>query len=49
MTAERFFNILGSIVVLGTVTVVLTSPRTASVIKASADFFTGSISAAMGN
>lgn len=45
---ERIFNLAGSIVVLATVTVVLTSPQTARVIGASVNGFTASIRAAMG-
>jgi len=48
MNAERVFNLLGSIVTMATVTVVLTAPQTRSVIRESANFFVGSIRAAMG-
>jgi hypothetical protein len=48
MSLERIFNILGSLVALGTVTVVLSSQQTAKVIEASGTAFTQSLRAAMG-
>lgn len=46
MNLDRIFNIAGMIVVLAGVTVVITSPRTAGIIRALGDSFTGSITAA---
>jgi hypothetical protein len=48
MTVEKIFQVLGALVSLATVTVVLTSPQTASVIRAAGSAFTSSITAAMG-
>ena len=48
MNADKLFTLLGSIVVLATVTVVLTSPKTSDVIKAGSGGFIGSLRAAMG-
>jgi len=48
MNLERLFNLAGAIVSLATVAVVLQSPQTANVIKASASGFASSIKAAMG-
>lgn len=46
MNLDRIFNVAGMIVILAGVTVVVTSPRTAAIIKALGDSFTGSITAA---
>jgi hypothetical protein len=49
MTADKVFNLLGSIVTVALVTSIL-SPRsqTAKVVRALGDFFIGSIQAALG-
>lgn len=43
---EKFFNLLGSIVTLGVVAVVASSPQMAGIIRALGDAFSGSIDAA---
>lgn len=48
MNADKFFTILGSIIVLATVTVVLSAPNTSKVVGAGFSGFTGSLRAAMG-
>lgn len=48
MNFEKVANAVGLIIGLATVTVVLTSPLTAGVIKAAGDALIGSVRAAMG-
>jgi hypothetical protein len=48
MNADKFFTILGSIVVLATVTVVLSSPNTSKVIGTGFSGFSGALRTAMG-
>lgn len=48
MNADKAFSVVGSIVVLATVTVVVSHPESRRVIKAVGDAFTGSLRAAMG-
>lgn len=48
MNLERLFNLAGAFIGLATVAVVLQSPQTANVIKASASGFASSLRAAMG-
>lgn len=43
---ERFFNLLGSIVTVALVAVVVSSPRTATIVRSFGDAFSGSINAA---
>jgi hypothetical protein len=43
---EKFFNLLGAIVTLGTVAVIASSPQMAGIIRAFGDAFAGSIDAA---
>ncbi len=46
---DRIFNLLGSIVVLGTVTVVVMSPNSARIVSATGGAFTNALRAAMGS
>ena len=48
MNLDGIFNIAGAIVTLAVVTVVVTSPRTSSVIRSVGDTFADSIRAASG-
>lgn len=43
---EQIFNLLGAIVTVSLVAVVVSSPRTASVVRAFGDSFSGAINAA---
>lgn len=43
---DRFFNLLGSIVTVALVAVVVSSPRTAGVVRAFGTAFSGAINAA---
>jgi hypothetical protein len=43
---ERFFNILGAIVTVALVAVIVSSPRTAAIIRAFGNAFAGAINAA---
>jgi hypothetical protein len=43
---EKFFNILGSIVTVALVAVIVSSPRTAGIIRAFGSSFSGAINAA---
>ena len=49
MNANNIFDVAGLIVVLGIVTTVVTSPKTASQVTAVGNAFAGSLQAAMGN
>lgn len=46
MNLDRVFNIAGSIVILAGVTVVVSSPRTAGIIRSIGEAFSGSLTAA---
>lgn len=48
MNMNGIFNILGGIVGVALVTTIVTSPRTASIISAFGNAFSGSIRASMG-
>jgi hypothetical protein len=48
VNADKAFNVIGSIVTVAMVTVVVSSPGTANVIRAFGEAFSGSLRAAMG-
>lgn len=48
MNADKFFNILASIVTVALVTTIVSRPTSASVIRAMGEAFSGSIRAALG-
>ena len=48
MNADKIFTVLGSVIILATVTVVLTSSGTVGVTKAGFGGFTGLLKTAMG-
>jgi len=45
---DRVMNIVGSIVMVGLVTVVVTSPNTAKIVSSAGNAFTNSLATAMG-
>lgn len=48
MNLDRAFNILGSLIVLATVTVVVASPNSAKLVSSAGGAFTNALRAAMG-
>jgi hypothetical protein len=48
VNADKLFNVMGSIVTVAMVTVVVSNPGTAGVIRAFGEAFSGSLRAAMG-
>lgn len=48
MNADKFFNVLSSIVTVALVTAIVSKPASASVIRAMGEAFSGSIRAALG-
>jgi hypothetical protein len=49
VNGDKIFSVLSSIVTVGLVTVLVTKPNTATVIKALGNAFSGSLRTAMGN
>lgn len=49
MSANNVFDVMAAIVTVALVTVIVTKPNTAAVIRAMGDAFSGSIRVAMGN